>query len=123
MVPVWLSFTAFPFTVGENTPIKLTLASCRLSCAYPADANNISAPNNIVFFILRLIPSKSSRPAPAHVWLPRRHRYRPFIVTAQPACYGFLTQKRQRIGHSSGLLILYRFRANYCGGAVGAPPC
>jgi hypothetical protein len=52
-VAVVVSFTALPFTSGVNTPITLTLASCRLSCAYPADANNISAPNNIVFFILR----------------------------------------------------------------------
>jgi len=43
-------------------PLKLT--SCRLSCAYPAAADSISTPNNIVFFILRFYPFLNLRKLP-----------------------------------------------------------
>src|ERR1035437_2974783 len=83
---------AAPCIVGPKIPVPLKLTSCRLSCAYPAAADSISTPNNIVFFILRSTPFVlATRPGrrrlhPSHHnehWLCHSHH-----CTLQSACRG-----------------------------------
>src|SRR5277367_4542026 len=55
--------TVLPTTCGVNKPAQLMLASCLLSCANPAAAeNDSSAKDNKIFFIrfVNLSPAKST---------------------------------------------------------------
>src|ERR1035441_5000084 len=109
-----------PCTVGPKIPVPLKLTSCRLSCAYPAAADSISTPNNIVFFILRfypflcnLGPGTRSDAVSHHTehWHGHSHH-----CTRSPASVGRpITQEGRRVElRSPALFILTN---NYCGGA------